>query len=167
MTATVQLTEYVVMNNLKGKDMHYTLVTDASFCPDSGIATGAAVWQDEDGEVSKPKVWKLNATDNFDAELQTLILGIQMTPKEANLTAFTDVQKFSEQFVKVKDGLRIKDKQRKKIKPLMRATRKRIDHTEVMWAGEFGQDHQLLHIVHRAAYNKMKHLRNNLKSSTQ
>lgn len=159
MTATVQLTEYVVMDNLKGKDMHYTLVTDASFCPDSGIATGAAVWQDEDGKVSKTKVWKLNAVDSFDAELQTLILGIQLIPKEANLTAFTDVISFSEQFVKVKDGVFLKQKQQKKIKPLMRSVRKRINRTEVMWAGEFGKDHQLLHIVHRAAYNKMKELR--------
>lgn len=147
--------------------MHYTLVTDASFCPNSGIATGAAVWQDEEGEISKTQVWKLNAENSYDAELQTLVLGINLTPKEANLTAFTDVQSYSEHFVKIKDGLKVKQRQVHRMKPLIKATEKRIDRTEVMWAGEFGKDHQLLHIVHRAAYNKMKALRKNLESSTQ
>jgi ribonuclease HI len=142
--------------------MNYTLVTDASWCPETGIATGAAVWQDGDGKISKAKVWKLDATNNFDAELQALVLGINLIPKEANLTAFTDVQHFSNLYIKIKDGLKMKNKQIQLIKPLSRATRKRRERTEVLWAGEFGKDHQLLHIVHRAAYNKMKELRKKL-----
>lgn len=142
--------------------MHYTLVTDASWCPETGVATGAAVFQDEYGNISKTKVWKLDATDNFDAELQTLVLGINLIPKEANLTAFTDVESFCQQYKKIKDGLNLKSKQAKKIRPLTRATRKRREHTEVLWAGEFGQDHQLLSIVHNAAYKKMKEIRKKL-----
>lgn len=142
--------------------MHYTLVTDASYCPESGIATGAAVWQNEDGEISKTHVWKLEAGNNFDAELQALVLGINLIPKEANLTAFTDVQMFSEQFIKIKDGIYLKQKQARKIRPLVRATRKRREQVEVLWAGIFGKDHQLLSVVHNAAYNKMKQLRKSL-----
>ena len=143
--------------------MHYTLVTDASWCPESGIATGAAVYQDEDGTISETQVWELEAEDNYDAELQTLIKGIGLIPTEANLTAFTDVECYGLQFRLIKDGEKVKEKQRKRMKPLMRAVKKRghkaKSRTEVMWAGSFGEDHQLLKIVHRAAYNKMKQLR--------
>lgn len=139
--------------------MHYTLVTDASWCPESGIATGAAVFQDEDGEISETRVWELKAEDNYDAELQTLIKGIELIPREANLTVFTDVECYSLQFRLIKDGKKVKQKQRERMKPLTKKLRKRLERTEVLHTGCFGEDHQLLNVVHKAAYKKMKQLR--------
>jgi ribonuclease HI len=147
---------------LKGKEMHYTLVTDASYCPETGVATGAAVYLDSEGKQSKTYVWKLDAEDSYDAELQTLVMGIKLIPKEANLTAFTDVEAYGLQYRLIKDEHKVKQKQRKRMKPLMKALKGRKHRTEVMWAGCFGEDHQLLSVVHKAAYRKMKEVRKSI-----